>query len=45
MEWLHDWWIMFRYGSPFTKAGRRLRRNLKQSDPQDYVEVHRPKED
>lgn len=41
-RWLHDWYITLKYGSVFTKAGRELRRTLKDTDPDNWVEVDRP---
>lgn len=40
--WLRAWWVTLRYGSRFTKAGRTLRRNMR-DDLSEYVEVERPR--
>lgn len=37
--WLREWYVTLRYGSRLTKAGRTLRRNLR-DDRSEYVEVH-----
>lgn len=40
---IREWWVTFRYGSVFTKAGRNLRATLAEPfDEADWIEVQRP---
>jgi len=39
--WIKGWWVTLRYGSRLTRAGRTLRRNMR-DEFDAYVEVERP---
>jgi len=43
-HWVRSWLLTLAHGSVFTRSGRELRRRVREPfDPNDYIEVERPR--